>query len=76
MKPFADDKINVTQKLKFVLGRVENIVGKGENAGNQHFLLFAHKVSSTGSLQSGSCGKGFSKHLAGQGFNPLPDDKF
>ena len=22
------------------LGSVENIVGKGENAGNQHFLLF------------------------------------
>ena len=27
------------QKLKFVLGRVENIEGKGENAGYQHFLL-------------------------------------
>ena len=32
-KALADDKINVTKKLKFVLGRVENIVGKGENAG-------------------------------------------
>ena len=32
--------INVTKKLKFVLGRVENIVGKGENAGYQNFLLF------------------------------------
>ena len=39
-KAFADNKINVTQKLKFALGRVENIVGKGENAGYQHFLLF------------------------------------
>ena len=39
-KACADDKIIVTQKLKFVLGRVENIVGKGENAGYQHFLLF------------------------------------
>ena len=29
---FADDKINVTEKVDFVLGRVENIVG-GENAG-------------------------------------------
>ena len=28
LKPFADDKIIVTQKLKFVLGRVENVVGK------------------------------------------------
>ena len=49
----ADDK-NVPEKLKFVLGRaenimvilkviigwVENIMGKGENAGYQHFLLF------------------------------------
>ena len=26
--------------MKFVLGRVENTVGKGENAGDQHFLLF------------------------------------
>ena len=33
LKAFADDKINVTKELKFVLGRVENIVGKRENAG-------------------------------------------
>ena len=32
-------KINVTENLKIVLGRVENIIGKGENAGYQHFLL-------------------------------------
>ena len=32
LKAFADDKINVTEKLKFVLGRLENIVPKGENA--------------------------------------------
>ena len=40
LKAFADDKMDVTEKLKFVLGREENIVGKGENAGYQHFLLF------------------------------------
>ena len=40
LKAFADDKFNVAENFKFVLGRVENIVGKGENAGNQHFLLF------------------------------------
>ena len=39
-KVFADDKIIVTQKLKNTLGRVKNIVGKGENAGYQHFLHF------------------------------------
>ena len=33
-------KKHVTQKLTLVLGRAEKIVGKGENAGHQHFLLF------------------------------------
>ena len=28
LKAFADDKINVTKELKFVLGREENIVRK------------------------------------------------
>ena len=40
LRAFADDKINVTPKLKLVSGRVENILGNGENAGYQHFLLF------------------------------------
>ena len=40
LKAFADDKVKVIQKLKFKLLRVENIVGKGENVGYQHFLLF------------------------------------
>ena len=40
LKACADDKINVTLKMKFVRYRIENIVGQGENAGNQHFLLF------------------------------------
>ena len=39
LKAFADNKMNMIEKLKWVLGRVENIVGKGENAGNQHFLI-------------------------------------
>ena len=41
MKVFSDDKIKLTEKkMKFALEVVENIVGKGENAGYQHFLLF------------------------------------
>ena len=40
LKAFADSKLNVFQKLKFTLGRVENILGNGEIAGYQHFLLF------------------------------------
>ena len=50
-RAFADDKINVTEKLKFVLEMVENTVGKGENAGYQRFLLFTQyfqKLSFTG----------------------------
>ena len=40
--------------MKFVMGRVENIVGKGENAGYQHFLLFPQcfqKASLSGPLK-------------------------
>ena len=33
LKALAGDKITVIQKLKFGMGRVENIVGKGENPG-------------------------------------------
>ena len=40
MHRFADDKINVTEKLKIVSRMVENIVEKGQTAGHQHFLLF------------------------------------
>ena len=43
LKAFADASINVVKKLKFVYGRVENVVGKGENAGYQYFPLF-HNV--------------------------------
>ena len=39
-KAFADDKIKVNQKMKFDLERIKDIMGKGEYAGYQHFLLF------------------------------------
>ena len=54
LKAFTDNKLNEAEKLKFVLGRVETIVGKGENAGNQHFLLFPQcfqKSSILGSIK-------------------------
>ena len=50
-KAFADNKIDVTKMFRFVLDWAEKIVGKGENAVNQHFLLFLQyfqKASSTG----------------------------
>ena len=53
LKAFADNKINVTEKLKLLLEMVENIMKKGENAGYQHFLLFPQcfqKDPYTGSL--------------------------
>ena len=56
LKALADEKINVTQKLKFVSGRVENILGKGEDAGYQHFLFlpkYFQKPASSGSLKFG-----------------------
>ena len=53
-KAIADDKIKVTEKLKIFLACVENIVGKGENACYQHFLVFPQcfpKASSAGSFK-------------------------
>ena len=67
LKAFAGDKINVNEKLNSVLGQVENIVGKGENAGYQHFLLFPQCFQNPsitlGSLKVRLCGKGLN-HLA------------
>ena len=40
LKDLADAKINATFKTNLIWGGVQNIVGKGENAGYQHFLLF------------------------------------
>ena len=33
---------DVTEIMISDFGRVENVVGKGENASYQHFLLFSH----------------------------------
>ena len=56
LKAFADDGVKVVQMTICVSDRVENIVGKEENAGYQHFLLFQQcfeKVSFPGSLKVG-----------------------
>ena len=44
VKAFANNKINVTEKLKFVLERIENIEGKGKNAGCQHVFLLPQRL--------------------------------
>ena len=43
LKASAEDKINVTEELTFASEKEENIVGKGENAGYQHFLLLLQR---------------------------------
>ena len=53
-KAFADDKLKAAEMKISLFDRVENTVGKGENAGYQHFLLFPQyfpKPSSLGSLK-------------------------
>ena len=40
LKVLADNKLKVAKMPIFFFDRVENHVGKGENAGYQHFLLF------------------------------------
>ena len=40
LKELADDKMNATKKITIVIGWVDNITGKEENAGYQHFFLF------------------------------------
>ena len=56
LKAFADGTFNLVRMLISLLDRVANTVGKGENAGYQHFLLFPQcfpKPSSLGSLKVG-----------------------
>ena len=56
LKAFANNKLNVAIMMISLFNRVENTVGKGKNAGYQHFLLFQQcfqKPSSLGSLKVG-----------------------
>ena len=56
LKAFAEDKRDDVKLMISVLDRVENTVGKGENAGYQHFLLFPQcfpKPSSLGFFKVG-----------------------
>ena len=56
LKVFADGKLDIAKMTISLFDRIENTVGKGENAGNQHFLLFLQcfpKPSSLGSLKVG-----------------------
>ena len=50
-KAFADENLNMAKMAKFVCDRVQNIGRKGENAGNQHFLLFSRCFQSLPSFR-------------------------
>ena len=53
-KAYANDKLNDAKMIVSVFNRIESIVGKEENAGYQHFLLFPQGFlipSSTESLK-------------------------
>ena len=56
LKATADEKQKLIQMAKIVMDKTENIVGKEENAGYQHFLVFpqcVQKAFSLGSLKVG-----------------------
>ena len=56
LKALGEDKLNVAKMTICVFDREQNTVGKGENAGYQHFLLFLQcfqKPSSLGLLKVG-----------------------
>ena len=56
LKAFADNKINVAEMMISLPDKIENIVGKGENADYQHFLHFPQSFqmpSLSGSLKVG-----------------------
>ena len=47
LKPFADDKLNVAEIMISLLNGVENLVGKGENAGGSLFTSLYPGFSSS-----------------------------
>ena len=52
LKAFADNELNLAEMTISLFDRAENTVGKGENAGYQHFLLFPQCFPKPSSLQS------------------------
>ena len=52
LKAHADDKLNVERMVISLYDKVENTVGKGENAGYQQFLLFLQCFPKPSPLES------------------------
>ena len=72
-KAFADDKYNVAQTVHFFSDSAENIVGKGENAGFQHFLLFPQCFQKASFLRSQKPGSVFTNHSLERSLSYSPD---
>ena len=51
----ADDNSNAAQLIEFFFDRVGNTVGKGENAGFQHFPIIFSKGSFLRVVQTQDC---------------------
>ena len=65
LKSFSDYKLNVAKMMISLFDKVQNTVGKKDNAGDQHFFLFPHTVFQSFLLQSrsksGLCSKGLNQ---------------
>ena len=64
LKVFAEDKIDVVKKIPSLSWWSGNILGKGKNAGNQHFLLLLqiYKTHTFRVVKNFRlCGKGLNK---------------
>ena len=59
LKAVADDNLKVGKMMIYFLDRVENIVGKGENAVYQHFLHYPR-------FQNSSCSRSLKSELFGK----------
>ena len=57
LKTFTNEKLNVTKLRISLFGRVENITGKGEYAGYQHFLVLPQYFPRVMVLKSQDCVK-------------------
>ena len=54
---------------KFAFDKEENIVGKGENAGYQHFLLFLQSFTKACEIKLNLCGKALKQSLYNHGIS-------
>ena len=52
LKALTDDDLIMAQMAQFFFDMVENIMGKGENTDNQHFLLFPQCFQNTSFLRA------------------------